>query len=93
MKISKGTIIRILVLLFGLINAFLLMIGKSPIDITDAFITETVEASYTAISYIILFVSALWAAWKNNSITKPALAADEFMKELKAVDAANKPLG
>lgn len=93
MKISKATIIRILVLLFGLVNAFLLMIGKSPVDIDDAMITSTVEAVYEAVSYILLFGSALWAAWKNNSITKPALAADVYMNEIKAVEAANKTLG
>jgi len=93
MKISKATIIRILVLLFGLINAVLLMSGKSPIDVDDALITSTVEAAYEAFSYLLLVGSALWAAWKNNSITKPAIIADAYMEELKRVDEANKTLG
>lgn len=92
MKVSKGTIIRILVLLFGLINAMLIMMDRAPIDIDDTMITGTVEAVYQAVSYILLAGSAIWAAWKNNSITQPALIADKYLEELKAVDAANKLL-
>lgn len=87
-KISKATIIRVLVLLFGLINAMLLMAGKSPIDINDAMISETVEVIYQAASYILLIWSALWAAWKNNSFTKAAIRADNC----KATGAFDDPL-
>ncbi len=87
LKISKGTIIRILVLLFGLVNAALLMVGRSPVDIDDTMITGTVEAVYEAVSYILLFGSALWAAWKNNSFTQPALKADLYLVAKKTYDA------
>ena len=87
LKVSKETIIRLAILLLTLINTVAVMAGFSPIDLTDAVVTETVEAVYTAVSYLILVVSTLWAAWKNNSITQPALKADIYLEEQKTFDA------
>lgn len=89
MKISKATIIRVIVLILALINAISMMAGKSPIDISEAMVSETVTAVYDAVSYVLLFVSALWAAWKNNSFTKAAIEADAYKDKLKAMEAAN----
>ena len=77
MKITKGTIGRTIILALALINQLLTASGKNVINIAD-------EDINTLISTIFTIVSAIVAWWKNNSFTKPAIEADEVMKELKA---------
>jgi SPP1 family holin len=76
MKPTKSTIVRTIVLIVMLVNQLLAAFGKSPLPFSD----EQVD---TFVSTVLTAVSALWAWWKNNSFTKAALAADNYMKELK----------
>lgn len=76
MKISKGTIIRTAVLILALVNNGLVIAGKSPLPITDEALTQ-------GLSYAITTVAALIAWWKNNSFTKEAIRADEYLEELR----------
>lgn len=75
-NVSLGTIVRTIVLIITLINTVLTGIGKNPLPFSD-------EQVYTIVSNAATVVASLWAWWKNNSFTKNAIAADEYMKELK----------
>lgn len=84
-KISVETIIRTVVLAFVLINQTLTMLGKNPLPYSEESVYEFFTAAATVIA-------SLWAWWKNNSFTKEAIAADEYMNALKddeSVQSAN----
>ena len=76
MQIKKETILRTVILLFTLINSVLVMTGKNPLPFSE----DQVYADFSA--FLSVGVS-LWSWWKNNSFTKPALLADEYLKEIK----------
>lgn len=73
----KQAIVRLIVLAIVLINQALVVAGWNPLPFSE-------EQIYEAVSTVATVVIALWAWWKNNSITKEAQVADEFMNELKA---------
>ncbi len=76
MKIQKGTVIRTVLLLLALINQVLTVCGLSPLPFEDELVSELISLLFTA-------AAAIVAWWKNNSFTQAALAADEYMNELK----------
>ena len=76
MKPKKDTIIRTAVLVLALINNLLTLFGKSPLPIDS----DTVTA---VISFLFTTGAALWAWWKNNSVTLPAIRADEYLRKLR----------
>ena len=76
MKISKGTLIRTIILALALINQVLAMLGISPLNIADDDISTVISTAWT-------IIAAVLAWWKNNSFTDAAIKADEFMHELK----------
>ena len=76
-KPTKETIIRTIILVIALINQVLQIFGKSPIPIADEMVQELVSLIFT-------IAAAVWAWWKNNSFTGPAIVADEYLKELRA---------
>lgn len=73
--IKKETIIRLLVLLIVLINQVLVSTGVLSVEFEENQI-------YELVSTIVTIVVAMWTAWKNNSITKNAIKADEYLKNL-----------
>lgn len=77
MKVKAETIIRTVILAVALINQILTVCGLSIIPITNEQITEVISLIFT-------IGASVWAWWKNNSFTKPALEADEILKELKS---------
>lgn len=70
------TIIRTIVLILALANQALAICGKEKIPVTD-------DEIYQLVTLIITIGSALWAWWKNNSFTKPAIKADEYLEKLR----------
>lgn len=76
MKIKTETIIRTIVLILALINQVLAIMGKGQIPITE-------DEVYQLVTLLITVGSALWAWWKNNSFTLPALKADEYLEKLR----------
>lgn len=76
MKISKGTIIRTILMILVIVNIILERNGIDVIPADESTITMFVE---TLIEIAVLGVSF----WKNNSFSKKALKADEFLKKLK----------
>lgn len=76
MKISKGTIVRTIMLVIVIINMILKACGKNIINIDENQVLSVLE-------YIIeiAIIAVNW--WKNNSFTENAKKADEFLKTLK----------
>lgn len=75
-KITASTISRMIILILALINQGLLMAGHPLINIDDNDINNFIALGWT-------IGSALVAAWKNNSFTKKAIAADKTFKNKK----------
>lgn len=69
-------IVRLVVLVILLANQALIVFGLNPLPFSE-------EQIYEAVSSVATVVVALWAWWKNNSITKEAQEADEYLQELK----------
>ena len=76
MKITSGTIARTIILLLALVNQVLSVLGYKLIPIEDEQINEAVTLAWT-------IGSALIAWWKNNSFTKKAILADEYLHDTK----------
>ena len=76
MKITSGTIARTIMLLLALVNQVLSVLGYKLIPIEDEQINEAVTLAWT-------IGSALIAWWKNNSFTKKAILADEYLHDMK----------
>jgi SPP1 family holin len=76
MKIKADTIARTIILVVALINQILSVAGKPVLPISDDQIEKIVTLTFT-------IVVSLWTWWKNNSITRPAIEADQLMHRLK----------
>ena len=74
--ISKGTIVRTISLAIVLINIILKKFGVDLINVSESEILTGVEM-------LIEIAVIVVAWWKNNSYSKNAIKADEFLKELK----------
>lgn len=73
-NLDKGMVVRTVFLLCALLNQFLTAYGYTPIDS---------EAVANFVAFVLTGVASAWSWWKNNSVTKEARKADEYMKELK----------
>ena len=71
-NITKGTLIRTILLVFALINQVLAVFGKSPIPIDDDTVTNLISTAWTVIVSLISW-------WKNNSFTDKAIKADKVL--------------
>lgn len=76
MKISKATIIRLILVILVIVN---IVLEKKGIDIIPAdeytiamFVETLIEIAIIAVGF-----------WKNNSFSQAAIKADEFLKQLK----------
>lgn len=76
MKISKGTIVRTIMVVLVLVNMVLQHFGIDVIKVDENEVLSLVE---TVINLAVIIV----AFWKNNSFTDKAIKADEFLKNLK----------
>lgn len=76
MKISKGTIIRTVLMVLVVINMILKANGKSVINISESEIARFLECAIE-----IGIIIANW--WYNNSFTEKAKKAQAFLEELK----------
>jgi len=68
--VTTGTIVRVLALVLALINQGLVAIGYSPLPIDDATLEAVVSTGLVVIFSVI-------SAWRNNSFTAAAQAADK----------------
>lgn len=79
MKISRITIIRTIVLVVALINQVLTIFAINPLPYSENEIYEGITA-------VITVIASLVSWWKNNSFTKEAIMADDYMQKLKESD-------
>ncbi len=73
---TNGTIARTIILIIALANQILVVLGYNPLPFEDETVTELISLIFTVIA-------SGWAWWKNNSITKAAREADQFLARLK----------
>ena len=79
MKISKGTIVRTILMIIAIVNIGLQHFGYDIIKVDENGIADIVE-------YIIQIAIILVGFWKNNSFTPNAINADEFLKNLREME-------
>ena len=75
---KTGTIARTIALALALLNQLFAIFGVERLDIDD-------DTIYQIVSLIATVVTAAQAWWKNNSFTKEAQLADDYMRGLKSV--------
>ena len=73
---KKDAIIRTVILAITLLNNILTVFSINPLPFSDNQI-------YEVISVILTVGASIWTWWKNNSFTKKAIEADEYLLELK----------
>lgn len=76
MEISKGTIVRTIMLVVVVINLVLKHFGIDVINVEESQVLKFVEVLIEVGTIIVAF-------WKNNSFTDKAIKADNFLKQLK----------
>lgn len=76
MKISKGTIVRTIMLVIVIINMILKHFNIDVINVSESEILTFLE-SFIEVAIIVV------GFWKNNSYTPKAIEADEFLKNLR----------
>lgn len=76
LKISKGTIVRTIMLIIVVVNMILQHFGIDIINVNESEVLSFVEIVLELAVIITTF-------WKNNSFTEKAIKADEFLKTLK----------
>lgn len=69
-------IIRVMLLVLALLNLCLSAAGMSPIDLDSQAVTDFINNGA-------VIALALWNTWKNCSVTKPHLKADEVAEAIK----------
>lgn len=80
MKVSKSTIVRTIMLVIVLIN---LILEKCGVDIIKADESTVLQA----VEYIIEIAAIIAAWWYNNSFSKKALKAQQYLEELRKEEA------
>ena len=74
-KIKVATMTRTAVLILALANQILSATGHSPIPVDDAQLEQLISTGMTV-------GAAIWTWWENNSFTKEAIAADNYLDSL-----------
>lgn len=74
---KKDTLVRTIILLYALLNQILTITGHSILPIGEEELTTLTSVAFTV-------VMSLIAWWKNNSFTAEAIAADEYLAELRS---------
>ncbi len=75
MERKTSTVIRTATLVIALVNQLLLIFDMQLIDIEDSVVESLVNSLATV-------VVSLWAWWSNNSFSKNAIEADNYLDSL-----------
>ncbi len=75
MKITKGTIVRTIMLFLVLINLILKQTGRPILEIEEGTVASFVET-------VVELGTIIVAWWENNSFTQNARKADEYLNKL-----------
>lgn len=79
MKISKGTIVRTVMLAIVILNMILQHFGFDLINVSESQVLAFVEM-------LIELAVIIVAWWKNNSFSEKARQADAYLKELREAE-------
>lgn len=74
--VSKGTVMRGILMLLVVINYILTAAGLNPVKIDESALGEVVTVGLTVGTFVASY-------WQNNSWTKAAQEADKKLEELK----------
>jgi SPP1 family holin len=79
MKLTKGTIIRTIMLILVIVNLILKRTGKPVLEIQEGTVASFVET-------VIELGTIIIAWWENNSFTQNARKADDYLKKLNSTN-------
>ncbi len=82
-KVKKETIARTIALGLALINQILAVLGKEVLPFAE-------DEVYQLTTLVCTLLTSGIAWWKNNSFTKPALAADTFLPTFRKLEKREK---
>lgn len=74
-NIKVETLTRTAVLILALLNQILSATGHSPIPVESEELERLISTGLTV-------GAAIWAWWENNSFTREAIAADNYLERL-----------
>ena len=69
-------IVRIIVSIVTMVNAFAAALGVPPLDVDENTI-------YTVVSFLAMVAAWVWGFWKNNNFPEAAKKAQETLVDLK----------
>lgn len=75
-ELDIGVVVRTVALFVAFANQILSFFGISPIPFDQ-------ESFSTFVSLLVMGIVSIWAWWKNNSFTKEAKQADNYLKSIK----------
>ena len=75
-NISPATYTRYILMIIAIINMLLNAFKINPIEVSENEVYQVVSNILTCVLFVI-------NTWKNNSVTKSAINADQYMKDLK----------
>lgn len=70
--VSVGTWVRLILMMISLVNMALVALGKAPVSVQY-------EEVYALVSIVLSVAVGIASYWKNNSFTKAAQEADEYL--------------
>lgn len=80
---TKGTIVRTIVLFLALVNQILVSFGKSPIPLDEATINDIAVQLDMLIASLFTAGAAIVAWWKDNDVTKATIEKKKRLNELR----------
>lgn len=75
-NVKIGTIVRLIVMILSMVNMLLTVNGKNPLPWSE-------DEMYMGLSQVAAILATVWTWWKNNSFTKEAIKADEYLEDLR----------
>lgn len=75
-NVKIGTIVRLIVMILSMVNMLLTVNGKNPLPWSE-------DEMYIGLSQVAAIITTIWTWWKNNSFTKEAIKADEYLEDLR----------
>ena len=75
-NVKIGTIVRLIVMILSMVNMLLTVNGKNPLPWSE-------DEMYIGLSQAAAIITTIWTWWKNNSFTKEAIKADEYLEDLR----------
>lgn len=76
MKVPSDVILRTAVLAVTWVNMILTGYGLNPLPFSD-------DQVYEGVTALLAFGASIWAWWKNNSFSTPAIEADKYKDKYK----------